>query len=226
MTREREDAVRRWDELMRLERTSDHWWWRPGWRVGRGFYTWHVTFDDAPEVQELAAYYQARLTLPFLDPVPADGLHMTLQGVGFTDEVGVDELGAITTEARRRCSALTPFALLLGPADADREGVPLRVVPWKPVEVLRDALREAIGAVWGPERVPEPAAGFRPHVTLFYSNAEADALPLRERLRALRGTAPVETTIRTVSLIRLNRDDRTYRWVTEEAVSLGASARP
>jgi hypothetical protein len=35
----------------------DHWWWRPGWGVGRSFYTWHITFDDQPAVDRLAAEY-------------------------------------------------------------------------------------------------------------------------------------------------------------------------
>ncbi|MDT5026262.1 MAG: hypothetical protein QOE61_2688, partial [Micromonosporaceae bacterium] len=28
----------------------DHWYWRPGWSVGRRFYTWHLTFADQPDV--------------------------------------------------------------------------------------------------------------------------------------------------------------------------------
>ncbi len=41
----------------------DHWWWRPGWRVGRSFYAWHVTFDDQPAVRRLAADYSPCLTI-------------------------------------------------------------------------------------------------------------------------------------------------------------------
>ncbi len=31
----------------------DHWYWRPGWRAGRSFYTWHITFADRPEIAAL-----------------------------------------------------------------------------------------------------------------------------------------------------------------------------
>ena len=27
------------------DRMTSHWWWRPGWSVGRAVYTWYVTFD-------------------------------------------------------------------------------------------------------------------------------------------------------------------------------------
>jgi hypothetical protein len=32
------------------DRMISHWWLRPGWRVGRAFYTWHVTFDEGSVV--------------------------------------------------------------------------------------------------------------------------------------------------------------------------------
>jgi hypothetical protein len=122
-SREDEFYSRTQAELDQLEETRDHWYWRPGWRVGRSFYTWHLTFQNAAEVAALAAYYQQQMPLPSLDPVPAEGLHMTLQGVGFTDEVTDTDIQAITDHARERCSALEPFALTLGPARGDAQGV-------------------------------------------------------------------------------------------------------
>jgi hypothetical protein len=41
-------------QCMTGERTADHWWWRPGWKHGRRFHTWHLTFDDAADVRRLA----------------------------------------------------------------------------------------------------------------------------------------------------------------------------
>jgi len=35
------------------EQMIDHWWWRPGWSVGRKFYTWHLTFADQPQAHRL-----------------------------------------------------------------------------------------------------------------------------------------------------------------------------
>jgi hypothetical protein len=60
-----------------------HWWWRPGWAPGRRMYTFHVTFEDQPAVQEPAAEARQRLAgLDGLDLVPGRWLHLTTQGVG------------------------------------------------------------------------------------------------------------------------------------------------
>src|SRR6202035_5627646 len=70
------------------ERMRDHWWWRPGWRPGRRMYAWHFTFDGETALHELVDVYQQRLAgLPGLDPIPRQWLHLTTQGIGFTDEV-------------------------------------------------------------------------------------------------------------------------------------------
>ncbi|MGH3921873.1 MAG: 2'-5' RNA ligase family protein, partial [Pseudonocardiaceae bacterium] len=82
----------------------DHWWWRPGWRVGRRFYTWHLTFQDQEDVHRLARVYQHRLDAPNLDLVPLRWLHLTTQGVGFTDEVSADDAARIVGAASARCA--------------------------------------------------------------------------------------------------------------------------
>lgn len=145
----------------------DHWWWRPGWRVGRSFYTWHVTFNDQPAVHRLAADYAPVLNnLPTLDPIPVRWLHLTIQGIGFTDEVDRADVDAIADAAQDRCAALAPFMITLGFARVDPEALMLPVRPVEPVTRLRAAIRAAIADVWGPDNVPENSHGFRPHVSL------------------------------------------------------------
>ncbi|HEX6074570.1 MAG TPA: hypothetical protein VFZ32_04810 [Micromonosporaceae bacterium] len=70
-----------------VEGLRNHWWWRPGWREGRHFYACHLTFDNAPDLHRLADRYQQALR-PFagLDLIPRRWLHLTMQGIGFTDE--------------------------------------------------------------------------------------------------------------------------------------------
>jgi 2'-5' RNA ligase len=199
----------------------NHWWWRPGWHVGRSFYTWHLTVGDDPEVRQLAADYAELLgKLPMLDPVPTRWLHLTTQGVGFTDEVDQADLERIITATRARCAGLAPITVMLGPARFDPEGFYLPVTPLDPLVELRDALRDAIGDVWGSENVPESAAGFRPHVTLGYSNSAGPAEPISEAFSGYPQHAAL-TTITTVSLINLNRDDQEYRWSDVAGVEFG-----
>ncbi|ONH55450.1 hypothetical protein CcI49_28415 [Frankia sp. CcI49] len=222
MTREQEHVAARREAFAHLDRMRDHWWWRPGWRLGRSFYTFHVTFDGAPEVAELAGHYRAALDLPGLDPVPDEGLHLTMQGIGFTDEVTDADLAAIVEAARVRLACLAPFDVELGPVDADREAVMLQVAPWAPLDELRTAVREAIGSVWGDGRVPDRVGPWTPHVSVAYSGADAPAEPLRQRIAAAEPRT-ARTTIAAAQLINLNRDEQVYRWSTVAALPLGTS---
>lgn len=221
----RDHADSEWQAFQRLPKMANHWWWRPGWSTGRRFYTWHLTFDKSRDVQQLARTYQDAINLDFLDPVPARGLHLTMQGIGFADEVDPEDIAAVVDAASDQLASFEPFELTVGPAYADREGVPLAVDPWEQVTALRSAVRDAIAKVRGHDRVPEQAEGFVPHITLFYSNSEADPAPLRAALGPLRDLPPVRTRIDAVSLIKLARDTHEYEWTTEADVRLGAPPR-
>ncbi|MFD9734631.1 2'-5' RNA ligase family protein [Umezawaea sp. NPDC059074] len=202
------------------EPMRDHWWWRPGWRVGRSFYTWHITFADQPAAQRLVSDYAPALAaLPMLDPVPVRWLHLTLQGIGFTDEVDRADVDRIVRAARERCAALEPFTVIIGPAHVDPETIQMPARPLEPITQLRSAIRAAIGDVWGPDNVPEPEAGFRAHVSLGYSNASGPAEPV-ERGLTTHGEHRAEVTVSSVSLIDLNRDRHSYEWVDVASVPL------
>jgi len=200
----------------------DHWWWRPSWRVGRSFYTWHVTFEDQPAAHQLAADYAPVLDdLPTLDPVPVRWLHLTMQGIGFTDEVDRADIDAIVAAARNRCAAMAPFTITLGPARVDPEALMLPVRPTEQVIALRAAIRAAIADVWGPEKVPENSHGFRPHVSLAYSNDTGSAESITQRLAAQPMTS-ADITVHRAALIDLNRDHRAYEWTDIATAELHA----
>jgi 2'-5' RNA ligase len=222
VTPEQRSLDERWQAFQQLSRLTEHWYWRPGWVVGRSFYTWHLTFDHATALHDLVRKLQVDLNVPALDLVPLDGLHLTMQGIGFADEVADDDVAAIVRAARDRCRQLAPFDLALGPVDPDAEGIGLLITPWTPVEQVRSAIREAIADVWGPDRVPESADGFRPHVTVAYSAANAPVDEVRERLDRLRTVPSVTVRVDQAQLIRLSRDDRVYRWEVVDSAPLAA----
>lgn len=208
--------------MTELEPVRDHWWWRPGWKVGRSFYTWHVTFAEQPAAQRLVAdYAHALAALPMFDPIPVRWLHLTLQGIGFTDEVPRGDVDRIVTATRKRCAELEPFTVVIGPAHVDPESIQMPARPLEPLAELRLAIRAAIGDVWGPDNVPEPEEGFRAHVSLGYANAAGPAGPVANALEA-HGGHTAEVTVTSVSLIDLNRDDKAYEWTDVTTVALGS----
>jgi 2'-5' RNA ligase len=198
----------------------NHWWWRPGWAVGRRFYTWHLTFEDAADVIRLVREYEAHLELPGLDVIPPRWLHLTMQGIGFVGEVDDGDVGEMVAVARVRLAALDPFTISLGPAVVDPEVVRLRVTPAETVSSLRHELRAAISDVWGGERVPEDEAGFTPHVSLAYSNRDGDMQQVLDAATAV-SPRPATARITQADLILLNRDHRQYEWTTYAEVPLG-----
>jgi len=107
---------------------------------------WYVTFDG--QLDFLRTWLDPILQRPYLSPVPAQWLHLTL---GEGDSVaGVAE----------RCAAVAPIDALVGPARVVDEGVAAEVQPG-------DELRRLFEVVGG-------SGEFWPHVSFAYSRADAD----------------------------------------------------
>lgn len=192
-----------------MTRVRNHWWWRPGWEPGRRFYTFHFTFEGQPAVQRLAATARERLAdFTTLDLVPYKWLHLTTQGIGFADEVSDGDLTAIRMAARDRLRMARPAEITVGAPRAESEGIVCWVGPGGALNPAREALRAAIGDVWGADKIPE-SPEWTPHVSLAYANADANGDPYDA---ALQGISPVTVTVATVELILLGRDRRVYEW--------------
>lgn len=201
----------------------NHWWWRPGWHVGRKMYTWHITFNDQPSLHQLVKAYQAPLTsLSGLDLIPLRWLHLTTQGVAFTDEIGWEEVARIIEAARKRLAAQRPVSLTAGPAFVDPEAIMLDLPSANALYPIRERIRAAIAEVRGAANVPE-ADQWNPHISLAYSNSDGLASPYIEALQTVT-RSPADLTISAVHLIELSRDTRLYEWTTKAGISLACQA--
>jgi 2'-5' RNA ligase len=200
---------------------GEHWWWRPGWKPGRRMYTWHVTFARHPAVGDLATRVQARLAgLPGLDLIPAPWLHLTIQGIGFTDEVPGADIAAIIEGARERLVGVPPTRTTIGPARTASEGVAFGVVPQDGLTFARTVLREVIAEVRTPQAVPDPD-DWTAHVSVAYANTTGPGDAYDKALTGENGT--VDLLVDAVQLIVLGRDEHLYKWTTRADVPLGTS---
>ncbi|MFI6689055.1 2'-5' RNA ligase family protein [Streptomyces sp. NPDC050485] len=201
------------------ERMRDHWYWRPGWDVGRRFYTWHLTFDGQADIHRFAAAYRTVLEpVGGLDLVPDRWLHLTMQGIGFVGEVDEQVALDIAAAAKARLADVPAFDFTLHTPVVDPEAILVPVQPDGPVRAVRDAIRAAIGDVL-PE-VPERAEGFKPHVSLGYSNSTGPAAPFTTALAGA-AIAPAHGRITQAELIIIHRDHRMYEWEPLATVPLG-----
>jgi 2'-5' RNA ligase len=200
---------------------ADHWSWRRGWQPGRRKYTWYFTFDGKPEVGGLAASYQARLAaLPGLDPIPPQWLHLTTQGVGFTDEVSEEEVAALLDASAGRLRGFPAQPVTLGPARVTPEAILLDVAPADGLSAIRYELRQAISDVLGQARLTG-GDDWTPHVSVAYSHGTGSQAPFEA---AIEGDETADTVISTVQLIVLGRDRRLYEWTTSGQARLAANS--
>jgi 2'-5' RNA ligase len=182
-------------------------------------YTWHVTFGDQPRLHEIASsYHRALARLPGLDLIPLPWLHLTMQGIAFTDEVGLEDISSIIQAARKRLAAQQPVSLTVGPALVDPEAILLRVSPPDALSLVRASVRAAIADVRGAARVPE-TENWEPHISIAYSNDNGPAAPFAEALAAVTN-ACADITISAVSLIELSRDTHLYQWSTKAELAI------
>lgn len=202
----------------------DHWWWRPGWNPDRRFYTWHLTFDGQHQLHQLVATYQDALsTVPGLDLIPREWLHLTMQGVGFTDEVSTDDARAIADSAATRLATVPPVELTFHRPVIRPEAIALPPAPRDSLTTVRDTVRDGIADVWGADSVPETANQFDPHLSIAYSNTDGSTTAALDAVTHAT-PKPALITITEVRLIALRRDQHSYLWHTFARARLGEAS--
>lgn len=203
-----------WYHFQQLTQLTNHWQ-RPGWTDGRASYHWLLTLNNEPELAALARQCQASLSdLPILDLVPPDTLHLTLQRVGFTDEVDSAQLQAVAEETAQRCADLAPFELHIGWLAGSEGAIRFTALPVESVVRVRQAVLETLTDVCSPATNPSTeSTTFWPHVSIAYCNTPTPATPaIIERVGQLRSLPPTEVRVQALDLVELRRDDRVYRW--------------
>lgn len=209
-------AAHDWAAFSALDEMTDHWA-RPGWSDGSRAYYWMLTFPDDQRLATLAGHCQEELAPLGLDPVPTDGLHITLARVGRPGAVALGQLDGLARDAE----ALLPpaFSIRAMPLAGSRGAVRLSLGPWEPLLRLHHALAEAgSSAGLAPKK---PTSAFRPHLSLAYNNRRRLAAPVVEAVSGLRALPAVELSVAAVQLVELRREGRTYRWDVRKSVPLG-----
>ncbi|UGT63138.1 2'-5' RNA ligase family protein [Nocardia asteroides] len=207
-----------WAAFRQLEQVADHWTLKP-WAPGQTGFYWYLTFAD-PTLVALATRCQKELDRDGIDPVPLDGLHLTLLGIGKSDFLSSAQLSAITAVARGRLRGIRPFHLEIGPLTGSRSALRFSVAPWDDLLALHSALREATAAVCSSAGITQTSQ-FRPHIGIGYINTPQSATRLIEDVAALRHFPPVSAEVTEVRLVQLRRDGKRYRWTDRAIVALG-----
>ncbi|SIN30397.1 2'-5' RNA ligase family protein [Micromonospora cremea] len=207
-----------------VDNMQDHWWWRPGWQAGRHYYACHFAIGEHAELAELAWRYQEALrTFPALDLIPSTWLHLTMQGIGFLDDLDDEQVARLSHGIRERLAELPAPVVTFHRPVVRKEAVYLPADPPAPIAAVRDAVRDVLAHVLGEdnaELAPGRVQSFRPHVSVAYSNAAQPAEPIAAALEQVEAE-PVVVHLDHVGLLEFHRDHRMYEWTRSEPVRIG-----
>ena len=195
--------------------TRSHWWWRPGWGPGARFLTFHLTFEQAPDLRATASRFWNRAGAgENVDPIPPEWLHLTMTGVGFAREVSADRLAALSSAVFDGASTLGFESLVFDSLFLSREGIMLAARPDPWLKELKALQERAVAEVCD---IPQPGQAFHPHVSLAYFRGIVDTSAVVD---AVDDIPEVTVAHPTLSLIELGRDDEVYTWrvVTQQAL--------
>jgi 2'-5' RNA ligase len=205
----------------------NHWWWRPGWQVGRHFYACHLTPADQPELRRLVDAYQAALRdVLTVDLIPARWLHLTMQGIGFTDEISRQEVERVALSLRERLRTAVPPTVTFHWPTVAHEAVYLLAQPSEPLKRLRLAAYDAIAAELDPGKFRESRSAvdqYYPHVSVAYINTDGPTKPIVDAISDLDPATlqPATITFTQAPLLVFNRDNQMYEWTLAESIPIG-----
>lgn len=201
---------------------ANHWWWRPGWKVGTRFYAWHITLDGQDDLHELIDVYQQALKpFPTLDPIPRKWRHITLQGFGHIEQVTDQQRDEAVHAVGERLARLDPIESTFQRAAIFREAIALPPNNPDAYANLRNEIRAGITDAWG--WCPENPGGFRAHTSAVYSSGASSTQDMRATLDAAH-IEPAGTVFQTVDLILMHRDHRMYEWETSDSSTIGCAS--
>ncbi|KAI9026237.1 hypothetical protein DFJ74DRAFT_32354 [Hyaloraphidium curvatum] len=200
---------------------QNHWWFRPGWRPGRKHLEFRISFPSpgGDDVRELAALQRTALdSLRILDLVQDDGLHLTLLGIGFADDMPPESLKRVVRAAGSQLSSWKAFRMELAPAAVGTEGVWLPADPYQAFVDLHAALHAAVLGSLGNAELE--AGSFFPHVALAYCNSDGEAEPVRKAVASVQHTG-ASSLVDHVDIVAVWRSGHLYDHELVDTVPFG-----
>jgi 2'-5' RNA ligase len=181
---------------------------------------------DQSGLRGLADAYRGSLgRFPGLDLVPPEWLHITVQGIGFVDELTDDEVNEVAKQVGERVTQIQAPVVEFDRPVVVPEAVFFVARPSEPLRELWRATGEGVTTALGPGRqyeLLEQADGFLPHVTIAYSNRPGPAAPVVRAIEAVQAPS-VTTRISRLQVMEFHRDERMYCWRELRSLPIGAS---
>ena len=207
-----------WQQFSGISTTVNHWN-RPDWHPGRSAFYWYLTFETCEHLHSMVRRCQQVVAHnPAFDLVSVDDVHMTLDRVAFENEISEHQLDVVEREVAAIIRRFPAFRVEVGPLSGSPGALSFSVAPFDPLNQLRLTLTRATATVVNDV---VPSSAFRPHVGIAYCNSEVPAQPVIQAVDSVRDVPTVDVLINRVSLVRLTRLERAYRWSARRRLLLG-----
>jgi 2'-5' RNA ligase len=203
----------------------NHWTEMSEWWPGRTLFACYLTFETRPELHQVVTAYQGALAdLPGLDLIWQEWLHLTVQGIAFTDELDPGQAARLAAAVRDELAVQPACALTLQRPLVGNDGVYLPVAEPHSLAAVRGAVAAAAARTLTPRSLyalPGQADGeFVPHVSIAYGNGDVPRETVVDRLS--RVDVPLLTLrVDSVSMMNLRRDHRRWSWTDTVKIPFG-----
>ncbi len=190
--------------------------WREDWGRDRRYLVFLVEVGAQPEVVAWAQKVQDAIVGPAVPAIQARWLHLTLQSVGFADEIPTISLDSLVDEARAALEDCAAFDARVCGAGSFADAAILEIEPWNELRALFDRLHEGVSAL-APLRegldLSASEGGFAPHISLAYYTAQVPAGPIAEALEPFQGADGPAVRVGEVNLVSVPPPNTTgFKW--------------
>lgn len=199
------------------------------WTPDRRYLSVLVDLSGAGSLAETAATIAAAVDSPAYGLVGADGLHLTLQEIGFADKLDAMAIAALERGIAQVAADTPCFRAAVSGVGSFADAAFFQVEPWEPLRELRRKLWRACPALRrGPSAaVPALEGGFAPHISIAYYTDDVPSAAIAERLARFRGLTLPPFAVTAISLVGVGQPTRAYfQWEVVARFALGPALTP
>ncbi|MFI5987651.1 2'-5' RNA ligase family protein [Streptomyces sp. NPDC051555] len=184
-----------------------------------------ITFPSDIVDETLTSPYRELASMPGLEPVPAEWMHLTLLHAGPEDQYTAEEITRVVELFRAGAASVPAFDIEFSRPSVGRIALEMAGRPGAPSRRLWELAAEAFETV-APERWPLIPAHHAPHMSIAYGGQSASkANPaLMKVWLSDHGPGPVTLRAEKAVLVSERHDGARITWTHIAEVPLGAAA--